>query len=455
VFVGSDGSVWAAAVKGLVRWKDGASTLRKDLPCDGLSSVLEDRTGAIWVYGTCGLMSITAGRPRLFDVFDGAQPGSTPFAPPAARAADGRLWFANGSVLQFIDPGRYPANRFLPPVQIEEAVADGVTIQPVNGRLLPAATRHVQIAFTALSLGVPQKVRFRFRLDGVDEQWQEAGTRRQAFYTELRPGQYRFRVMACNNDGLWNEAEAVWTFRVDAFYYQTLWFRAALLAAAGLLLWALYQFRLRQVAAGMNARFDERIAERNRLSSELQDAFLQSVQASRMIAELALRNETADMRPTMVTLAEWLARAASEGETALNSISNSITHKNDLAEALRRAAEAFCSASAMAFELSVEGAAREMHPIVRDEILRIGSEAIRNACARPGGKHLKVLLKYGRHLTLLIRDDGIGAGSALSEAIREAAGRIRGRLRLSASSHSGTQVKLTVPGKIAFYQGKQ
>jgi signal transduction histidine kinase len=243
---------------------------------------------------------------------------------------------------------------------------------------------------------------------------------------------------------------------------QTACFELALPVAAALLLWAAYRIRVQRIAAGMKARFDERLAERNRLSTELQDAVLQSVQASLMIAELALQDESADMRHTVETLAIWLSKAASEGQAALNSLDDSLTNRNDLAEALRRAAEILCHQSSMELKLSVHGDPKDMHPIVRDDILRIGSHAIRNACFHSKGTHLKIGLSYGRDFRLRVRDNGRGfdsdtvarENSGLVE-MRESARRIRARLRIRSRPDSGTDVELSVPGSVAFLPGRR
>lgn len=152
----------------------------------------------------------------------------------------------------------------LPPVRIEQIVADRKIYTAAENWQLPALTRNVQIDYTALSFVVPQKVRFRYKLKGHEE-WQEAGTRRQAFYNDLSPGNYEFRVIACNNSGLWNEEGATLHFIVATAYYQTAWFRF-LCGAVGIFgLVAFYQIRVHQIAAALKARFDDRLGERTRL----------------------------------------------------------------------------------------------------------------------------------------------------------------------------------------------
>ncbi|WP_165419993.1 two-component regulator propeller domain-containing protein [Edaphobacter modestus] len=263
LLVNSDASILAATQSGLVGWKNGTVqtlTVRNGLPCDVMYSLISDRKATLWLYAACGVIAIpktelqrwwespnATVKSRLFDVFDGARPMSTPFKPNASQSPDGRLWFANQNDVQMIDPAHLDSNPILPPVHIEEIIADHKNYAPRDGLRLPALTRNLGIDYTALSFVAPQKVRFRYKLESHDPEWQDPGTRRQAFYADLRPGNYRFRVTACNNDGIWNEEGATLVFSVAAAWYQTWWFRGASLAVFLALLWALYRWRIQQI----------------------------------------------------------------------------------------------------------------------------------------------------------------------------------------------------------------
>jgi signal transduction histidine kinase len=313
-----------------------------------------------------------------------------------------------------------------------------------------------------LSFVVPQKVRFRYKLEGREE-WQEAGTRRQAFYNDLSPGKYEFRVIACNNSGLWNEAGATLNFSVAPAYYQTTWFRFLGVSIGAFGLVAFYQIRVHQIAAALKARFDERLGERTRLAGELHDTILQTVQATKMIADNARYEHSTDpirLREAMESISDWLAQATTEGRTALNALRLSTTQRNDLAESFQRAAQTTCVDSTMAFVVSAEGTARELHPIVRDEIYRIGCEAIRNAALHSKAKALEVTLSYAQNLTVLVRDNGRGIGTEMAASGRpghfglsgmaERAARIHSKLRVMSRPNAGTDVELIVPGNMAF-----
>ncbi len=298
LLVNSDASVLAATASGLVGWQNGkvqSLTVRNGLPCDVIYALISDRKATLWLYAACGLIAIPNAElqrwwkspdatvnTRLLDAFDGAQPMSTPFRPNASQSPDGRLWFANQNVIQMIDPDHLDRNPILPPVHIEEIIADHKSYAPRDALRLPALTRDLEIAYTALSFVAPQKVRFRYKLEGHDSEWQDPGTRRQAFYSDLPPANYRFRVIASNNDGVWNEEGATLAFSVAPAWFQTWWFRSGSLAALLALLWCIYRLRIRSIQqrsqqlASINAKLEAQISENANLYSELQrsEAFL-------------------------------------------------------------------------------------------------------------------------------------------------------------------------------------
>jgi PAS domain S-box-containing protein len=263
VLANSDGSVLAATTYGLVE-RRGETQYALDhhngLPCDRTNAIITDKYSNLWLYTECGLILIKSDDLQqwrrhpdlkvkfdLFDAYDGAQPYYADFIPRATRSNDGRLWFANATVAQVIDPGRLFRNSVPPPVHIEDVIADRKSYSTRNGLHLPALTRDLEIDYTALSFVVPQKVQFRYKLENYDREWQETQTRRQAFYSNLRPGNYRFHVMASNNSGVWNEAGAELDFNIAPAYYQTYWFRLLCVAAFLAFLWGLYKLRVQHL----------------------------------------------------------------------------------------------------------------------------------------------------------------------------------------------------------------
>jgi signal transduction histidine kinase/ligand-binding sensor domain-containing protein len=472
-----DGSVLAAATFGLLGWREGTRrlmTVSNGLPCDRIDAVVEDGHATVWLATPCGLLGLAPEEvsewwrnpevtvhPRILDSLDGWDSGEVSFQ-PAARSVDGRLWFANLSAVQVVDPDRLPHNTLPPPVRIEGIVADRKDFPLQASLRLPPLTRDLQINYTALSFVAPPKVRFRYRLEGHDTDWQDAATRRQAFYNDLPPGNYRFRVIACNNDGVWNDAGDSISFTTAPAWYQAKLFRAACLIFGVLALWALYRLRVRQIEAAAATRFNERLAERTRVARDIHDTLLQTIQGSKMVADDALEHaaDPGRLRTAIEQLANWLGRATREGRAALNSLRATSAEGRDLMEALKRAAEEETGASSSSVTCASSGEPKHIHPIVVDEVYRIAHEAVRNARMHARASKLLLELEYGQRLILRVTDDGIGMDSALLEhgrpghfglqGMRERAAHIEGKLTITSAPGAGTVITLIVPGSVAF-----
>jgi hypothetical protein len=198
-----------------------------------------------------------------FDSNDGL-PGkirrSDPF-PKTIQGTDGRIWFVATRGVAWIDPKKVPKNAIPPPVSITSLSADGASHLELADLRLPARANNIQIEYTALSLSVPERVQFRYKLEGIDKQWQNPDTRREAYYSRLLPGRYKFHVIASNNDSIWNDTGATLDFTMPPAWFQTTWFYTLCAAAGLLLLWFRYQVRVRYIARAISARFDERLAE--------------------------------------------------------------------------------------------------------------------------------------------------------------------------------------------------
>jgi len=263
-FVDSDNSLLVPTSQGVYRLNHGQVTLFSSdngLPCPETFNAIRDNHGALWIYTRCGMVRIAesewakwiesphvAVSVMILDALDGAQAGTgDSWQPASSKAPDGRLWFETGVSIQVLDPDHLYKNALPPPVHIEDVSADRKTYSPQNGLHLPSLTRDLEIDYTALSFVVPQKVHFQYKLEGYDRDWQDAGTRRQAFYSSLPPRNYTFRVKACNDSGLWNEAGASLDFFVTPAYYQTNWFRLSCVAVFIALLWALHRWRVHQL----------------------------------------------------------------------------------------------------------------------------------------------------------------------------------------------------------------
>jgi PAS domain S-box-containing protein len=260
-----DGALWAATEGGLSRVKDGrVQTLakRSGMPCNAIHWSMEDDSRTLWMYTSCGVVRVSRADldswiadpnhivdTRRWGAADGVpiRTSARGYSPPVTKTADGKLWFVVGEGIQVIDPDRMPFNSIAPSVYIQRIVADHDPYPVANGLRLPALVRDVTIEFTALSLTEAQGVQFRYRLEGQDTEWQDAGNRRQAFYTNLGPGAFRFRVKASNNNGVWNEEGTELLFSIAPAYYQTTWFRIASAVLLGTLIWIGFVLHARRV----------------------------------------------------------------------------------------------------------------------------------------------------------------------------------------------------------------
>jgi signal transduction histidine kinase/ligand-binding sensor domain-containing protein len=487
------GALWVATEGGLTRLDNGRlATLssKSGLPCDAVQWTIEDAQ-SVWLMMPCGLVRVVrseldewaiAGEKSnrtihatVFDSSDGLRTLAVvgDYTPRVSRSPDGKLWFIAPDGISVVDPRHLPFNNLPPPVHIEKIRADRKAYEPTSpagGPLrLPALIRDLQIDYTALSLVAPEKVRFRYKLEGRDANWQDADTRRQAFYSDLPPRSYRFRVVACNNSGVWNEAGTFLDFSIAPTYYQTTWFRLSCVATFLALLWALYQFRVRQLEREYNMRLDERVNERMRIARELHDSLLQGFQGL-MFRLQAVRNLLPG-RPSEGVQALDIAlehgdQAIAEGRDTVSGLRQSIVGESDIAQALAALAEELAAhwgnGAVPGVRVLVEGKQQELNPVLRDEIYQIAREAVRNAFRHAKAHKIEAEITYGDSQFLLhVRDDGIGidphvtnegarAGHWGVPGMRERAKSFGGKLEVWSEVGAGTEVKLTVPAAIAY-----
>jgi signal transduction histidine kinase/ligand-binding sensor domain-containing protein len=472
-------TVFASSPDGIIEWHNGlVRTLAgaNGLPCARAYSLAFDQAGDLWIYLECGMAVIQSGQLaewwneparklqiRVLDISDGAQSGRPDFHPRAALAADGKLWFANGTDIQFVDPKHWLHNGVPPPVQIQTLIADDRTYVRHSPIKLPPLTRNVQIDFTALSFVAPQRVRFQYRLDGWDTDWQDPGGRRQSFYTNLHPGKYRFSVIAANDDGLWNTKGDSLEFEIEPAYYQTWWFRLLCLAAALVLLQIAYVYRLRRANASIQQRLAARLSERERIARDLHDTLLQSVQGL-MLKFHALANAIPPDSTARKKLENALAQGREvieEGRARVRDLRRTDAPATEMAEQLSYYGASFLQTSEATFNASVVGQPLPLNPIAADEVLNVGREAIRNSFMHAEARHIEFELTYGeKSLELRIRDDGRGLEPETIEAgraghwgiagMRERARALGAKLDIWSRPGSGTEIELIVPAATAY-----
>ena len=463
----------------LPKWQD------KDLP-GRVSGVVETASGELWANGSSGITHVSAAElarwlrdptsaisAEHLDARDGLPGFSAERIPEPSivESHEGRVWFATTKGIVWLDPAKLQENlnRLPPPVLIASILSNGKTYVSLQDLTLPAHTEKLEIDYTALSLAVPERVLFRYMLDGVDKEWQDVGTRRQAFYTSLPPGHFRFHVIACNNDGVWNEAGATLDFNIAPAFYQTRWFLALCILAAIVLLYLLYQLRLKEATQRVRASMEARLAERERIARDLHDTLLQSFQGVLLRFQGAhnlFPTRPDEARKMLEGALDQAEQAVTEGRDAVQGLRSSTVLTNDLARAISALGEELATTennpNSAVFHLQVQGASRDLHPILRDEVYRIAREALRNAFKHAQAQRIEMEIQYGdRQFSLLVRDDGKGIDPKLLNeggrpghyglrGMRERAELLGGKLTVSSGRDSGTELELRIPSSRAY-----
>jgi signal transduction histidine kinase len=372
-----------------------------------------------------------------------------------------------------IDPSRL--SQKLPPAEtyIESVIVDRNGFAASDNLKLSPHPRDLQIDYTSPTFAIPQKVKFRYCLENYDRDWHDASTRRQAFYTDLPPGKYSFRVVASNIDGTWNEKTAQLDFVVSPAYYQTNWFRAVCACVFLGLIWVAYQWRVRQLQHQFDMTLDARVNERTRIARELHDTLLQNFQGllPRLQAAIyKLPDSAVDSRKTLEAAVDQASQAITDGRDAVQGLRMSTVEKNDLAVAIRTLGEELAGAgnhTSPAFEVVVEGESRNLHPILRDEVYRITAEALRNAFRHAQARQIEVEIGYDdKTFTIHVRDDGKGIdpevlsrdgqeGHFGLRGMRERAKLVGGKLEVWSKGDSGTEIELSIPSSRAYSKPKR
>jgi signal transduction histidine kinase/ligand-binding sensor domain-containing protein len=485
-----DGEIWVGGSSGLQRFAEGRfqTVTAASGAFEGVSGIVERSNGDLWLNQNSGVVRISHAeierfktnfqhpvRMDTFTTMDGMPGAPYPSSrlPSAVESPDGSLWFSTSSGLVWIDPDDIPLNRSVPTVLIQSVTADDRTYREPKQLSFPNRLQNLAIRYTALSLAMPERVRFRYMLENYDKDWQEAGTRREAFYPQLPPGNYRFRVVACNNDDVWNLAGSACEFSVAPAYYQRNWFRFLAGVLILLLLSGAYKLRLQSLGRQLQVRYEERLAERTRIARELHDTLLQSFQGL-IFRFQAVRNMLPEKPEEAVSALETAidraAKAITEGRDAVQELRNRRSSGTSLVEvltAMTRELEADHASTTLdgsptQVRITVEGTPRKVHPTVQSNLLSIAREALLNAFRHARAKIVELDIDYGPRILLLrVRDDGVGLDSKiLTEGrrpghyglpgMRERARNIGGKFEFWSRIHQGTEVEVTVPGTIAF-----
>jgi signal transduction histidine kinase/ligand-binding sensor domain-containing protein len=472
--------LWVAGSGGISRFANGrfqTLTSTNGLPDDNLFTVLRDNDGFFWLAGYSGLFrvspdelekALSSNSGQVAGELLGIDDGLRGFVQGplllwgktiAAKGTDGRLWFSTGGGLAVIDPHHIPRNHLPPPVHIEQMIAGGETNLNFEHLEFSRANRSLEIDYAGLSFVNPGKVRYKYKLVGYDDQWVDASTRHQAFYSNLRPMKYQFQVCARNNDGVWNESGDTLAFTILPAFYETKWFLTLCLALLASGLWGLHKLRLARLAARMNLELQGQKKERKRIAQELHDTLLQGFTGNAMKME-ALVSQLPD---SLAALKEQMRNVLIRSDRYLTEARRSVWHLRSMSlenidvfsETLSDSSKRLLAGAQIQLNFSVEGVARKLEPVVEDNLLRICEEAITNTVKHANASTVQVKLEFGRNeVSLHIRDNGCGfdpQGPERSKSghfglvgIQERVESLAGKVSLSSHPGEGTEIRVSV-----------
>jgi signal transduction histidine kinase/ligand-binding sensor domain-containing protein len=475
--------VWISGTKGL-GFFDG-TTFSNIQASDGFhfagaTAVLPTDHDGLWLKAPEGVLQIPQAEVSAFlhdhahavryQTFD----GSTDFVAPltrfgstgtdVARTGDGKLWFASLGGVAMIDPAHLAKNTTVPPVFIRSLTANGKIYPAYQELILPKATREVALDYTSLSLTLSERNQFRYQLTGVDTEWKDAGTRHQAFYTNLQPGVYTFHVIASNNDGAWNDRGAALTFRILPMFFQTAWFRTLAVLVFAALLWTLFLIRLHYMNKATEKRLRDRMSERERIARDLHDTLLQGFQML-LLRFQVITDTLPPGDPATSLLEESLAhseRALKEGRDRVSALRAETEPGEDLAIEIKRFGEDLSSTYQTAFRFSVEGTPTALQTVIHEEVRMIAREAMANAFQHAHATSVESRLIFApRNFCFLCSDDGCGIPAhvwAKKEkrdhwgllGMQERAKKIGGELHIVSNAPKGTKVELKLCSAIAY-----
>ena len=458
----ASGDLWIGTNGGgLNRFRDGKFVSFSGA-ADVIYRIIEDKQQNLWCSSNKGIFRVNKSEldkgvvnPVYYGPADGTltRECSGGGHPAGWKTTDGRIWFATIKGLAVIDPEHIPLNTSPPPIAIEQLFVDNQSIPLTPKVTLSPGIARLDFYYTALSFIAPENVRFKYKLEGFDSNWIDGGGRRVASYTNLRPGNYKFRVIAANNDGVWNESGAALDFYLQPRFYQTNWFYLFCVLLLALTAWQLYRLRVRRIAL----QFRAVLAERNRIAREIHDNLAQDILGISVQLELVARlmPAAAETAKGHLDRARMLVRnSMAEARRYVCDLRSQELQKKDLPAALRDTTKRLTAASKIETVVEVAGPLRPLPVEVETNLLRIGQEAINNAVKHARANRIEVGLNFDtRKVQLSIRDDGRGFDPREQIAdghfgllgMRERAEQIGGVLSIDSAPERGTQIAVDVP----------
>jgi signal transduction histidine kinase len=343
---------------------------------------------------------------------------------------------------------------------VQSISADDEDLDPQSFPKLKPGVQVIRFAYTAPSLSMPEKVVFRYRLDGVDRTWESADSRRQASYTNLAPGSYTFRVMAANEDGIWSKQEAVSRFVITPHFYQTVWFKLLMAVVALLIVWLLFLLRLRQ----LHQRLRLRMAEREELSRELHDTLLQGIGSVGLHMQLWAEDSqlTDNLRREIAKMSQYVGEMMIEGRDRISSLRATDGRGGDLIADIQALTGPYTSLKETTLTVRYEGTPRALSADVARGVVDINREGVRNAFTHAAASAIEVVICYDdRSFTTRVVDNGKGIPSDILAAgarpghwgvagMFERSKKIGAALAITKRDEGGTALSLVVPAHRAY-----
>jgi signal transduction histidine kinase len=483
LFEDSSGTLWSGTSAGLAFFASNRFQVPHESPDvlrKQIVGMAEDKSGRFWIATSDHVLRVPRDKllsgvvqgadVREYGQADGLEStGGVKRSRSVVSDSAGRIWFSLSRGLSVVNPSQITDYSLPALPHIEAITADNNTANLAASVRIPPSPRRITFEYTGLSLAVPGRIQFRYFLEGFDSSWSQPVAAREAVYTNLGPGSYRFRLIASNSEGLWNGPETAIALNVAPAYYQTYWFRLSCVGAFLALLWGLYQVRLRQLAREFDAGLEARVNERTRIARELHDSLLQGFQGLmfrlQAVRDLLPGRASEAMQALDIAL-ERGDKAIAEGRDTVSNLREPIMGDSDIAQALTALGEELALQSGNGLvprvRVLLEGKQRELNPISRDEIYRIAREALRNAFHHARAQKIEAEITYSDSEFLLnVRDDGRGidpevanrgarAGHWGLPGMRERAKSFGGKLEVWSEHGAGTEIELSVPGAIAY-----
>lgn len=483
LFEDDSGVLWIGTLHGIAFIRSGRVVACTGLLArllDQIFGISQDQLGSLWITSATKVLrvnrsrllsgSLSSGDVREFGASDGLADASG-IRRERAIAADssGRIWLSRKRGIGSFDPVRLRHTAAPTMVHINRLLVDGEPQNLHASLVLPANPKRIVVEYAGLNLYSPNRVRFQFRLNGFDHEWNAPVASNEADYTNLSPGSYLFRLVASNADQTWSGEEAKLRFEVAPAVWQTWWFRFASALLLLLLIVTLYRLRLQQITEHVNAQFEARLAERTRIARELHDTLLQSFHGLMLrfqAVNYLLPDKPERAKQSLQIAIDRAALAITEGRDAVQDLRSSESDRNDLVTSLTALGQEFASneqgKNAPLFRVLVEGKPRQLYPGLQEDLYRISREAVANAFRHANATRVELDIRYAaRMLRLRVRDDGAGMEpSVLAKghrenhwglpSMQERASAIHGRLEIWSELTRGTEIELTVPAGFAY-----